>query len=117
MFIWSFSACGIMSSPFDCYLVNRGLKTLHVRMKEHMKNGLVVAKFLEQHPRVEKVLHPGLPSHPQHKVAVRQSSGFSGMLSFYIKGGIEEATKFLQAVKVFCLAESLGGFESLADHP
>lgn len=106
-----------MSSPFDCYLVNRGLKTLHVRMKEHMKNGLAVAKYLEQHPLVEQVLHPGLPSHPQHKVALSQTSGFSGMLSFYIKGGIGEATRFLQAIKVFCLAESLGGFESLADHP
>jgi cystathionine gamma-lyase len=111
------NSCGIMSSPFDCYLVNRGLKTLHVRMKEHMKNGLAVAKFLEQHPLVEQVLHPGLPSHPQHKVALSQASGFSGMLSFYIKGGIGEATRFLQAIKVFCLAESLGGFESLADHP
>lgn len=112
-----FSACGVMSSPFDCYLVNRGLKTLHVRMKEHQKNGFAVARFLEQHPLVEKVLFPGLPSHPQHKVASSQSSGFSGMMSFYIKGGLQEATKFLQAIKVFCLAESLGGFESLADHP
>lgn len=112
-----FSACGIMSSPFDCYLVNRGLKTLHVRMKEHMKNGFAVAKFLEQHPLVDKVLYPGLPSHPQHNVAVRQCSGFSGMVSFYIKGGLDEATRFLQAIKIFCLAESLGGFESLADHP
>jgi cystathionine gamma-lyase len=111
------NSCGIMSSPFDCYLVNRGLKTLHVRMEKHQKNGFAVARFLEQHPLVEKVLHPGLPSHPQHKVAIRQCSGFSGMVSFYIKGGLQEATKFLQAVKVFCLAESLGGFESLADHP
>ncbi|VVC32717.1 Pyridoxal phosphate-dependent transferase, subdomain 2,Pyridoxal phosphate-dependent transferase [Cinara cedri] len=111
------NSCGIMSSPFDCYLVNRGLKTLHVRMKEHMRNGLAVARFLEQHPLVESVMHPGLPSHPQHAVAVRQCSGFSGMLSFYIKGGLDEATRFLQAIRVFCLAESLGGFESLADHP
>lgn len=86
-------------------------------MKEHQNNGLAVAKFLEQHPLVEKTLHPGLPSHPQHKIALRQCSGFSGMVSFYIKGGLKEATKFLQTIKIFCLAESLGGYESLADHP
>ncbi|XP_050425453.1 cystathionine gamma-lyase [Adelges cooleyi] len=111
------NSLGIMSSPFDCFLVNRGLKTLHVRMMEHQKNGFAIARFLEKHPLVEKTLHPGLPSHPQHEVAIRQCSGFSGMVSFYIKGGIKEATKFLQTIKVFCLAESLGGYESLADHP
>ncbi|VVC32721.1 Pyridoxal phosphate-dependent transferase, subdomain 2,Pyridoxal phosphate-dependent transferase [Cinara cedri] len=108
---------GIGSSPFDCYLVNRGLKTLHLRMKEHMKNGLAVARFLEQHRLVEKVLHPGLPSHPQHRMAVRQCSGFGGMLSFYIKGGLLEAIRFLKALRVFCVAVSLGGTESLAYHP
>jgi len=82
-------------------------------MREHMKNGLAVARFLEQHPLVEKVLHPGLPSHPQHKVAISQSSGFSGMLSFYIKGGSEEATKFVKALKMFYLGLSLGGFECM----
>lgn len=112
-----FSAYGIGSSPFDCYLVNRGLKTLHLRMKEHMKNGLAVARFLEQHRLVERVLHPGLPSHPQHEVAVRQCSGFGGMLSFYIKGGLQEAIDFLKALRVFCIAVSLGGVESLAYHP
>ncbi|XP_050549047.1 cystathionine gamma-lyase [Daktulosphaira vitifoliae] len=111
------NSLGIIPSPFDCFLVNRGLKTLHVRMKEHQKNGLAVAQFLEQHPLVEKTLHPGLPSHPQHNIALRQFSGFSGMVSFYIKGGLKEATKFLQSIKIFCLAESLGGYESLADHP
>jgi len=111
------NAMGGVPSPFDCFLVNRGLKTLAVRMKEHQKNGLAVAKFLEASPLVEKVLHPGLPSHPQHEVAKKQMRGFSGMVTFYIKGGLEEASKFLTSLKVFTLAESLGGFESLAEHP
>jgi len=112
-----FLAGGYTPSPFDCYLVNRGLKTLHVRMKEHQINGFAVSRYLEKHPLVDKVMHPGLESHPQHELAVRQCSGFSGMISFYIKGGLQEATRFLQALKVFCLAESLGGVESLAEHP
>lgn len=111
------NATGPVPSPFDCYMVNRGLKTLHVRMKEHMKNGLAVAHFLEASPRVEKVIHPGLPSHPQHELAKRQMRGTSGMVSFYIKGGKQEATTFLQKIKVFTLAESLGGYESLAELP
>ncbi|GAB6028914.1 hypothetical protein CHUAL_004713 [Chamberlinius hualienensis] len=111
------NAIGLVPSPFDCFLVNRGLKTLHVRMKEHMRNGIAVATFLESHPCVTKVLYPGLPSHPQHELAKRQSSGCSGMVSFYIKGGIEESKTFLQHLKIFTLAESLGGFESLAELP
>ncbi|CAI9739850.1 cystathionine gamma-lyase-like isoform X1 [Octopus vulgaris] len=111
------NACGAVPSPFDCYLVNRGLKTLHVRMKEHQKNGLAVAKFLENNPRVVKILHPGLPSHPQYELAKRQMRGFSGMVSLYIKGGIEESKKFLQNLKLFTTAESLGGFESLIELP
>ncbi|XP_048761657.2 cystathionine gamma-lyase-like isoform X2 [Ostrea edulis] len=111
------NAFGAVPSPFDSFLVNRGLKTLHVRMKEHMKNGLAVAKFLESHPCVEKVLHPGLPSHPQHELAKKQMRGFSGMVTFYIKGGIKEASEFLKNVKIFTLAESLGGFESLCELP
>lgn len=111
------NAIGPVPSPFDCFLVNRGLKTLHVRMKEHMKNGLLVAKWLEENPRVEKVLHPGLPSHPQHELAKQQMRGFSGMVTFYIKGGLKESSTFLKELKIFTLAESLGGFESLAEHP
>lgn len=111
------NAAGSVPSPFDCYLVNRGLKTLHVRMKEHMKNGLAVAKFLEKHPLIEKVGHPGLPSHPQHELAKRQMRGFSGMVTFWHTGGLAESQKFLKAIKVFTLAESLGGFESLAELP
>ncbi|KAL4235449.1 hypothetical protein ACF0H5_007085 [Mactra antiquata] len=111
------NAIGPVPSPFDSFLVNRGLKTLHVRMREHMKNGMAVAKFLESNPRVEKVIYPGLPSHPQYELAKRQMRGFSGMVSFYVKGGKKEADIFLKSLKVFTLAESLGGFESLAELP
>merc|ERR1712241_1207016 len=86
-------------------------------MEEHQKNGLAVGRFLESHYAVEKVRHPGLPSHPQHELAKRQMSGHSGMISFYLKGKLEESGKFLKALKVFTLAESLGGFESLAELP
>lgn len=111
------NACGIVPSPFDCFLVTRSVKTLQLRMDQHMKNGLVVARFLESHPAVLKVLHPGLPSHPQHDVARRLWSGCSGMCSFYHHGGLEESTIFLKSLKIFTLAESLGGFESLAELP
>uniref|UniRef100_T1JND1 cystathionine gamma-lyase n=1 Tax=Strigamia maritima TaxID=126957 RepID=T1JND1_STRMM len=111
------NAIGSIPSPFDCYLVNRGLKTLHLRMREHMTNSMEVAKFLENHPLVDSVLYPGLESHPQHELAKQQCSGFTGMVSFYISGGLEEARIFLKSLKVFTLAESLGGYESLAEHP
>uniref|UniRef100_G3MPM6 cystathionine gamma-lyase n=1 Tax=Amblyomma maculatum TaxID=34609 RepID=G3MPM6_AMBMU len=111
------NAAGAVPSPFDCFLVNRGLKTLHVRMERHMENGLKVAKYLEAHPLVEKVLHPGLPSHPQHEVAKRQCSGYSGMVTFLIKGGLKESTLFLKNLKIFTLAESLGAVESLVELP
>ena len=110
-------ASGGVPSPFDCYLVNRGLKTLHLRMRQHQANGLAVAKHLEQHDMIERVLHPGLASHPQHELAKRQMRGFSGMVTCYIKGGLNESRAFLKTLKVFTLAESLGGFESLAEHP
>lgn len=86
-------------------------------MQQHGKNSVEVARYLEQHPSVEKVLHPGLPSHPHHEIALRQTYGHSGILSFYLKGGLVESKKFLQALKVFTLAESLGGYESLAELP
>jgi len=111
------NALGIVPSPFDCYLVNRSLKTLHIRMREHMKNSLEVARYLEKHPLVEKVIHPGLPSHPQHELAKRQCYGHSGVFSIYIKGGLNESSEFLKALKLFSLAESLGGYESLAELP
>lgn len=111
------NAIGPVPSPFDCYMVNRSLKTLHIRMREHMKSGLAVARFLENHPCVDRVIHPGLPSHPQHELAKRQCYGHSGMLTVYIKGGLTEARAFFKALKVFTLAESLGGYESLAELP
>ena len=108
------NAMGVVPSPFDCSMVNRSLKTLELRMQQHMKNGLAVAKYLEVHPCVEKVFHPYLPSHPQYELALRQTSGHSGMVSFYLKG---DSRKFLKALKLFILAESLGGYESLAELP
>lgn len=111
------NAAGVVPSPFDCFLVNRGLKTLAMRMERHRSNSLAVAKFLEGHPKVERVLHPGLPSHPQHELAKRQTYGHSGMIAVFIKGGLEEASVFLESLQVFTLAESLGGVESLIGSP
>lgn len=111
------NSSGIVPSPFDCYQVNRSLKTLPLRMEQHFKNSMVVAKFLESHPNVERVLHPALPSHPQYKLVLKQTYGHSGIMSFYLKGGLNESKKFLQSLKVFTLAESLGGYESLAELP
>lgn len=111
------NAMGIVPSPFDCYQVNRSLKTLAIRMEQHQKNGIIVAKYLETHPLVEKVLHPALPSHPQHEIALKQTYGYSGIFSFYIKGQLKHSQAFLKALKVFALAESLGGYESLAELP
>uniref|UniRef100_A0A158R612 cystathionine gamma-lyase n=1 Tax=Syphacia muris TaxID=451379 RepID=A0A158R612_9BILA len=108
---------GAVPSSFDCFLVNRGIKTLHVRMRQHMENALKVARFLEAHELVEKVLYPELESHPQHTLHKKQTKGMSGMVSFFIKGGIEESREFLASLKIFTLAESLGGFESLAELP
>ncbi|GCB69987.1 hypothetical protein scyTo_0001166 [Scyliorhinus torazame] len=111
------NAIGAVPSPFDCYLCNRGLKTLALRMNQHFKNALVVAQFLEKDPRVEKVIFPGLPSHPQYDLMKQQCTGSSGMMAFLIKGGLENAKTFLKNLKLFALAESLGGYESLAEHP
>jgi cystathionine gamma-lyase len=108
---------GIVPAPFDCYQVTRSIKTLALRMKQHMKNSLEVGQFLEKHPKVEKVLHPGLPSHPQHELFKKQSSGCSGMLSFYLKGGLAESKKFFDSLETFTLAGSLGGYESLVELP
>nr|XP_033331342.1 putative cystathionine gamma-lyase 2 [Megalopta genalis] len=108
------NALGIVPSPFDCSLVNRSLKTLELRMQQHMKNGLAVAKYLDSHPFVEKVIHPYFPSHPQQEISLKQTTGHSGMVSFYLKG---DSRKFLRSLKIFTLAESLGGFESLAELP
>merc|ERR1712013_791138 len=111
------NAIGPVPSPFDCYLVNRSLKTLRVRMEEHQRNSLIVGKWLEAHPGIESVRHPGLPSHPQHELVKSQCYGHSGMISFYLKGGLEESKTLLSALKLITLAESLGGYESLAELP
>jgi cystathionine gamma-lyase len=111
------NATGSILSPFDSFLVLRGIKTLAVRMKEHERNALRVADYLQGHPRVKKVNYPGLKSHPQYDLAKEQMSGFGGMLSFEIDGGLEEAEQFLGNVRIFSLAESLGGVESLIEHP
>jgi cystathionine gamma-lyase len=111
------NAIGPCQSPFDSWLVLRGVKTLAVRMREHEKNAIEVAKFLEKHPKVESVIYPGLKSHPQHDIAKKQMKGFGGMITFFIKGGLKESRAFLETVKLFTLAESLGGVESLIEHP
>ncbi|CAD6198609.1 unnamed protein product [Caenorhabditis auriculariae] len=110
-------AVGAIPSPFDCFLVNRGLKTLHLRMRAHYENALAIAKYLEANERIETVLYPALPSHPQHEVHRKQTKGMSGMISFYLKGDLAASQTFLSSLKVFTLAESLGGYESLAELP
>lgn len=111
------NSMGGIQATFDAFLCLRSLKTLPLRMKAHETNAIQVAKFLESHPKVQKVIYPGLSSHPQHALAKAQMSGFGGMMTFYIKGGMDEARRFLENVKVFSLAESLGGVESLIEHP
>jgi cystathionine beta-lyase/cystathionine gamma-synthase len=108
---------GTCAAPFDSFLVLRGIKTLPVRMEEHNRNALEIACRLERHPKIRAVHHPGLPSHPQHALAKRQMSGYGGTFSFRIRGGQQEAFRLLGAVEVFTLAESLGGVESLIEHP
>ncbi|MBD2527033.1 cystathionine gamma-synthase [Nostoc sp. FACHB-133] len=111
------NAIGAVPSPFDSWLVLRGIKTLAVRMREHEKNALVLAKFLAQHPKVERIYYPGLPSYEQHQLAKSQMSGFGGMISLELKGGFAEVEKFAARLKLFLLAESLGGVESLLCYP
>jgi cystathionine gamma-lyase len=111
------NACGGTPGPFDSWLVLRGLKTLALRMDRHCENAMVIARHLEKHPKIEKVIYPGLPSHPQHELAKRQMSGFGGMLSLVAKDGLDGARKILNSTKLFALAESLGGVESLIGHP
>jgi len=111
------NAAGGVPGPFDCFLVLRGIKTLAIRMERHAENALKIAQFLENHPKVRKVIYPGLSSHPQHELAKKQMTGFGGIITFFIKGGLEAARRFLERVKIFSLAESLGGVESLIEHP
>jgi cystathionine beta-lyase/cystathionine gamma-synthase len=108
---------GGVPSPFDCYLVLRGLKTLAVRMKRHVESAGVLAQWLAAHPRVARVHYPGLASHPGHALAARQMKGPGGMISFELAGSLEQASALLRALRIFACAESLGGVESLAEHP
>jgi cystathionine gamma-lyase len=112
------NSIGAVAGPFDSFLALRGLKTLPLRMRQSSESALAIAGWLERHPRVERVLYPGLPSHPQHALARRQmAAGGSGIVTFFLKGGLPESRRFLERVELFTLAESLGGVESLVDHP
>lgn len=111
------NSMGGVQGAFDSFMCLRSLKTLPLRMKAHATNAMAVAEFLEAHPKVQKVIYPGLKSHPQHALAQEQMLGMGGMITFYIKGGLEAARTFLESVQVFALAESLGGVESLIEHP
>jgi|TARA_B110000483_G_scaffold36651_2_gene44859 cystathionine gamma-lyase len=111
------NATGSVMSPFDSFLVLRSLKTLAVRMERHCANAMQIANFLEKHEAIEKIYYPGLESHPQHVIAAQQMSSFGGMISVVLKGGLESAISFLERTKLFTLAESLGGVESLIEHP
>ncbi|MCX7117163.1 MAG: PLP-dependent aspartate aminotransferase family protein [Legionellales bacterium] len=111
------NSCGAIAGPFDSFLVLRSLKTLSLRMQRHCDNAKDLALWLEKHPRILKVIYPGLESHPQHQLAIEQMHDFGGMISLTIKGGLDEATRFLSRCELFTLAESLGGVESLIEHP
>lgn len=111
------NSAGAVQGPFDSFLALRGLKTLHLRMKAHCENAQALAEFLDTHPAVEQVIYPGLASHPQYALAQRQMDGFGGIISIRIKGGFEAAKRFCERTELFTLAESLGGVESLVNHP
>ena len=111
------NSVGAVAGPFDSFLAMRGLKTLHLRMKAHCESALELARWLEKHPAIERVIYPGLKSHPQHALAKRQMNGFGGIITIEVKGGLKKATRMLERCKLFALAESLGGVESLIEHP
>ena len=111
------NSIGSIMSPFDSFLVTRSLKTLSLRMERHCKNAQSIAEFCEGHRAIDQVLYPGLKSHPQYKLANQQMNGYGGMISVIVKGGLERAVKFVESTKLFALAESLGGVESLVEHP
>ena len=111
------NSIGGVQGPFDSFLALRGLKTLHLRRRAHCDNAMALARWLETHPAVERVIYPGLASHPHHALAARQMDGFGGMLSIVLKGGFEAAKRFCERTELFALAESLGGVESLVNHP
>ena len=111
------NSVGAVQGPFDSFLALRGLKTLHLRMRAHCDNAMALAQALEGHPQIERIAYPGLASHPQHALASRQMQGYGGMVSVWLKGGFEAAKDFMQRLQLFACAESLGGVESLANHP
>ncbi|MBL8514010.1 MAG: PLP-dependent transferase [Betaproteobacteria bacterium] len=111
------NAVGSILGPFDSFLALRGLKTLPLRMREHCASALAIAQWLEKHPKVERVHYPGLASHPQHTLAAKQMNGYGGMISAVLKGSLEDSRRFLERLQIFVCAESLGGVESLAEHP
>ncbi|WP_199100155.1 PLP-dependent aspartate aminotransferase family protein [Dyella sp. ASV21] len=111
------NSVGAVSGPFDAFLAMRGLKTLHLRMRAHCESALELARWLEKHPAIDRVIYPGLKSHPQHALARRQMDGFGGIISAEVKGGLKKARKALERCELFALAESLGGVESLIEHP
>ena len=111
------NAVGSIQGPFDSFLALRGLKTLPLRLRQHCSGALAVAQWLEQHPKIERVYYPGLASHPQHALAKRQMDGFGGMVTAVLKGGLDDSRRFLERCHLFALAESLGGVESLIEHP
>jgi cystathionine gamma-synthase len=111
------NALGTCASPFDCWLVLRGIETLPVRMRQHVENAEAVADFLDGHAAIKRVCYPGLASHPGHDIAKKQMKGFGGMVSFEHKGTTEQTRRFLTGTRIFALAESLGGVASLVEHP
>ena len=111
------NSIGAVQGPFDSFLALRGLKTLHLRMKAHCENAMALAQWLETHPAIEKVIYPGLASHPQHALATKHMQGYGGIISVVLKGGFEAAKMFCENTTLFTLAESLGGVESLVNHP
>jgi cystathionine gamma-synthase len=115
--VWWANCIGVTGAPFDSFMTLRGIRTLHARLKIHGDNALKIARALTDHPAVKKVHYPGLPSHPQHELAKRQQAGFGAMLSFELRGGVPNVCAFLDGLKTFSLAESLGGVESLVAHP
>jgi cystathionine gamma-lyase len=111
------NSAGAVAGPFDSFLALRGVKTLALRMQRHIENAQAIAEWLDRHPAVDRVIYPGLASHPQHDLARAQMNGAGGIVSFYIRGGLAESRKFMESCRLFALAESLGGVESLVDHP
>ena len=111
------NAVGGVQGPFDSFLALRGLKTLHLRMRAHCENAQALAEWLQAHPAIERVVYPGLADHPQHELAKRQMHGFGGMVTIFVKGGLDAAKRFCERTELFALAESLGGVESLVNHP